>query len=554
MKKKNILSKNIALLALILSLFIACEEDFSSIDSDVVNSENTTHFFGDKIEYPIITFNKKITPFQSNNLPLNPLGYYKDDVFGTTTANIVSQMLISPLDPSFGEDVEIEIDSVILTIPYLSTLTETDSDGKRTFRLDSVFGDKEAKIKLSIYENNYFLRSFDPNSDFDENQKYYSNGTTSSALPINPSDLEGELIYEDTDFQIDGEEIILTELNDDDEEEESERLTPSMRIRLDDPDDDTNTYWEDTFLAKENEPELSNQNNFFDYFRGLYFKVEPVNSEGPLMLLNFRDSKSNITVFYKTTKDDPDNDDEQIVKTNSFRLNFTGNIVSLLDNNFGVSPNPDPVNGDERLYLKGGEGNMAVIDLFNGDIENEESIMEDAFDNFLRVFRDKEDGVTIKKRLINEAFIEFYVDQSQAQQGDEPDRVYIYRADNNAPLVDYVLDLSVDDALNEKISHLQPLIREEGEDGKGIKYKIRITDHLNDIYVNDSTNVKLGLVVTSRVNAINPFPLLDENDENINAVPIGALLSPRGTVLHGNNSSDPEKRAKLTIYYTEPEN
>jgi hypothetical protein len=31
-------------------------------------------------------------------------------------------------------------------------------------------------------------------------------------------------------------------------------------------------------------------------------------------------------------------------------------------------------------------------------------------------------------------------------------------------------------------------------------------------------------------------------------------LSPKGTVVYGNNTADEAKKAKLTIYYTEPEN
>ena len=159
MKKKNILSKNIALLALILSLFIACEKDFSSINSDVVNSENTTHFGTDVVTYPVITYNSTIEAFQSNNLPLNLLGYFNDVIFGSSTANFVSQMTPSAYDPSFGENVQ--LDSVILTIPYLSTLTNTDADGNSTYRLDSIYGNRESSIKLSVYQNNYFLKSFD---------------------------------------------------------------------------------------------------------------------------------------------------------------------------------------------------------------------------------------------------------------------------------------------------------------------------------------------------------------------------------------------------------
>ena len=33
----------------------------------------------------------------------------------------------------------------------------------------------------------------------------------------------------------------------------------------------------------------------------------------------------------------------------------------------------------------------------------------------------------------------------------------------------------------------------------------------------------------------------------------GVVLSPKGTILHGNLSLDNEKRPRIKIYYTEPE-
>jgi len=103
-----------------------------------------------------------------------------------------------------------------------------------------------------------------------------------------------------------------------------------------------------------------------------------------------------------------------------------------------------------------------------------------------------------------------------------------------------------------KINHLEPLVRvDDDSNGEGIKYKIRITEHINNLIIRDSTNVRLGLVVTSNVGAIDPSNLLDENNK---IVPSGTILSPKGTVLFGNNTANEDKKVKLTIYYTEPDN
>jgi len=561
---KNIL-RNISLLTIILIGFISCEKDFASIDSDVVNSDNATNFSTTFMKFPTRTYNKKVTPFQTNGLPSNLLGYYNDLVYGGSTVNFVGQMTPASFNPNLGENVV--IDSVVLTIPYYSRQTEIDENGNSTYELDSIFGSES--IKLSVYKNNYFLRNFNPDDEFDSTQKYFSNGTSSSSDMINDSELEGQLLYQDDEFLPDPNEIRFTTVQLDengdpvlDEEGDTtyvvtQRLSPSIRVKLDNPND---TFWQELIFDKEGEPELSNQNNFVNHFRGLYLKAEATGSDGTMMLLNLSTSASSLTIYYTSdveTTDDTDTDTEAETETGTFVMNFSGNGVSLYDNNFISIPDGDPVNGDENLYLKGGEGSMAIVELFKGTVEDETGTEVDAFDYFKNSFReDNGDGTFTQKRLINEAYLEFYVNQD-LMQGEEPDRIYLFNPTEETALVDYFLDQSVSNTqINAKILHLEPLSRVNDEpDGEGIKYKIRITEHLNNIIVRDSTNVKLGLVVTSNVNTITNFSTKNENDEDgVNQLPAGALLSHRGTVLYGSNSPNEAKKVKLTIYYTEPDN
>jgi Domain of unknown function (DUF4270) len=538
MKKKHIIFKNIALLTIIFAGFVACDKEFVSIESDVVNSDNTGNFTTDKAIYPVITYSKKITAFQSNRLPAYLLGYNNDPVFGTSSSNFVAQMIPTAFDPSFGNNVV--LDSVILTVPYFSTGIDTDEDGNITYRLDSVYGN--APIKLSVYQNNYFLRSFNPDSEFNDSQKYYSNGAISENNFINPAQFEGQLLYQDDSFSPSAEQIILTELDTEGIPVESGKLSPRIRVKLDNPND---TYWQELIFDKEGQPELSNQNNFINYFRGLYFKAEAIGIDGSLMQLNFSSSDANITIYYTSdTVTNGETDGEITQQDGTFVLNFSGNLINIFDNNFIPIPGGDSVNGDEKLYLKGGEGSMAIINIFNGDAQGNST----EFTQFKNDFKDGD----VAKRLVNEAYLEFFVDQSIVQ-GNEPDRIYLYDIDNNTPLIDYFLDQSVSNlTINAKINHLEPLVRvDDDPNGEGIKYKIRITEHINNLIIRDSTNVKLGLVVTSNVGAIDPSSLLGENDK---IIPSGTILSPKGTVLFGNNTTNEDKKVKLTIYYTEPDN
>ena len=537
-------------ICLVLFSIHSCEKDFTSIDSDVINSENAVNFETKSIEYPILTYTKRVDPVQSNNLPSFLLGYYNHPVFGESSSSFVGQMVPENYSPEFGENPV--LDSVILTIPYFSRGVETSDEDDITYELDSVYGDNP--IKLSIYRNNFFLRSFDPYGEFDDTQKYYSNGSLSDIESINQSQLEGDLLFEIDDFVPDASQINLTELDTLDVPFVSQKIAPALRVRLDDPN---NEYWQNLIFANEGNPELSNENNFKEFFRGLYIKVESLSSEGSIMLLNLASSNTNITVHYTsdtpiTSESDTDNIDEITTYQNDYVLNFSGVLLNVFNNNYSLDlSNSNEVSGDEKIYLKGGEGYVGLVDLFNGTVEDEVGEDVDAFDHFKSFFYDEISDSPLK--LINEAYIEFYVDQ-ELNLENEPDRIFLYNYEQNTSLIDYFLDQSVSTTtINAKINHLEPLKRVDDEpEGQGIKYKIRITEHLNNIILRDSTNAQLGLGVINNIAATAFFKTLDQNEEDIQLAS-GVILSHKGTVLHGNQSNQMDKRPKIKIYYTEPE-
>lgn len=531
MKNKYIAHKNFAIVILLISSFIACDKDFASLDSDIINNDNAIHFITDAMKFDVVTYNKKLGPVQTNNLPINLLGIYNNSLYGTTTGNIVTKISPSSYNPNFGENVV--LDSVILTLPYFSKAVEVKEDGETIYDLDSVFG--SAPIKLSIFENNYFLRDFDPNAEIGTLQKYYSDGSTGSDQ-ISPAQLEGRFLMDTTDFLPSDKEIILL----DSVGEVSTRLAPSLRLKMD------NSFWQEKIIDKEGSTELSNANNFNDYFRGIYFKAEAIGLEGNALMLNLNSTNANITMYY--TRDTSADDRTRVSGTYSFSFSDkTVNFISEL--NFQI-PTGNEIVGDEKLYLKGSQGSLAVIDLFNGIIQDPDTGLDVSQ---LDYFRSKKG-----KWLINEANIVFYVDQASVEGLNEPDRIYLYNLEKGIPLVDYYRDAENNIApVNSKINHLGRLERVDDEpDGKGIKYKMKITEHINNILLNDSTNVKLGLAVSANVNleSTNIQPSVLTTDELANKVPITSILTPEGTVLFGNKTSIDEKKVYLEIYYTEPKN
>lgn len=543
MKNKKHAFKNLFILCVLTIVAVACDKDFISLDSDISGGNN----FGVSDEkYEVIAYNKKLGPVQTNNLPSNLLGFYKDEVYGSTTANLVTQLSPITMDPTFPE--ETRVDSVVVTIPYFST-SKGIEDGKTKYKLDSVFG--TMPISLKIYENNYFLRSFDPNSGFDTPQKYYSDRSTSATNQIPLASLQGTLLAEVEKFLPSNKEIKLKH------DKDSTLLAPALRLKLD------NDFWHNKIVLKGGSSELSNVNNFQNYFRGIYLEAEAINNEGSLILLNLASTNANITMYYSSPPKETDG--ERVEGT--YRLNFSNNKVNFFENDFTIAiPEGNPTLGDERLYLKGGEGSMAVIDLFGGTNIDTNGSEATEFEIFKNAFVETDDkGKFVKsKRLINEANLVFYVDQA-LMKGQEPDRILIYDAKNKTVLLDYLYDnTDTTDPNNlSKINHLGKLQRvSDDKDAKGVKYKIKITEHIKNLLTKDSTNISLGLVVSLNVNEElnnegsprSQNSILSPENASVSTLPVSSILSPKGTILYGNNTNDPNKKLYLEIFYTEPNN
>ena len=531
---------------LFIFLIYSCEKDLISFESGVINSENAINFTTNQLELSLKNNSENLNPVQSNGLPSYLIGGYNHPQFGTIKSSFVGQLVPANYNHNFGENAV--IDSVIMRIPIYSRGVETSEDGDITYEIDSVYG--EAPIKISIYRNNFFLRTFDPYSEFGVSQKYYTDGSLSSSEFLNPSQLEGELLFEINDFVPSAEQINLTEIDTSTGEPYvSQKLSPSIRFKLNNPGDD---FWETNFIENEETQVLSSENKFKDFFRGIYIKAEQNGSEGSMMLLNLASSNSRITIHYSSENSVIVDDNVNLIETNQheYVLNFSGNLVNIIENEqlFNFSENDEEL-GDENIYLSGGQGIITKLDLFSGVMENENGEEVNEFEYFKNFFVDEETNQP--KRIINEAFIEFFVNSAHSNQ-DEPDRIYIYNYENNTPLIDYYLDQSISSTtINAKINHLEPLKRDSTSNNQGISYKIRITEHLNNIILRDSSNAKLGLAVISDIAAIQNQVIQNENGPTRSIV-TGSLLSPKGTILHGNLSNSADKRPRIKIYYTEP--
>lgn len=593
------------LIIVLLILLCSCNKEYNTIGLNLIDNDP---FETDLEEVPIFVKMKKVPPYVVNLLQTFQLGQYQDNIFGKTDAVYFSQISLETVSPRFGifnENDEVngidgniacipeeeKIKDVFLDIPFFTNVEDDDNDGvinrydvdstnpqsdsdgdgvsdivetqtgqnplssdtdgdgipdgddddsvnpdtgSTLYDLDSIIGNEKAKFKIKVSELDYYLRSYDPTSNFEKFQQYFSNNQI-------PSNFSGKVLFDD-EVQINPNELVFwNEDNPDtaDEDESTtlkERLSPRIRIPLD------KDFFQKKIIDNEGSEILSNNESFKLFVKGLV--IEAYDFDEPIhMILNFREAEVRLVYdfkkYNKNGTDDDTTDDQIEDEEKFFNLKLDGYRINSIKN----EPYPsnittqisDTINNPQSVFLKGGEGIMAEIELF----KNNDGV------NLLEEIKQKE-------WLVNEANLTMYIDQNMiSSKGGivEPNRLYVYDLKTKQPLIDYFID----DTNGPKDSQKKIIhggIIELDENKKGLLYKIKITEHVKNVIRKDSTNVKLGLVVTSDISSSLNTEVQDL--EQIEFIPTSSVINPFGTVLIGPNPnpSDYNKRMKLNLYYT----
>jgi hypothetical protein len=187
---------------------------------------------------------------------------------------------------------------------------------------------------------------------------------------------------------------------------------------------------------------------------------------------------------------------------------------------------------------------MAIIDLFGPFVDSNSNGVTD-----------KLDELRANNWLVNDASLTFHIDNiAMGNSAYEPNRIYLYDLKNKRPLVDYYSDQNSPSSKPKySKSVFGGIIKKT--DSRGTSYKIRLTNHIRALISNaDSTNVKLGLVVTENIVDISnkklktAIPIF-----NVSELPSSSITNPLGTILYGSGENVPlDKRIRLKIYFTKP--
>lgn len=537
--KFNFLFKTF-IIGLSILFFASCDKDFNELGSEIVGNDN---YSLNKEAIDVVAYNQNIGVYRTSDLPINSLGTYTNPIFGKTTANFVSQVQLVTNSPKFYRpSTSIIIDSVYLYVPYFSSVKSTDATtGDSTYELskDSIFGDKE--IDLKVYESNYYLRDNDPATGFQEPQHYYSNqqsdfdSNIGTLLNIDNRNIQDSTATADNSqnskFKFSDKQIKIYKNIGKPTVAVKERLAPGMLLSL-----DKGFFRQKIFNAPTGV--LFNNNAFENYFRGLYFKVNNTTTspnQGTLAKLNF--ANGYIRIIYRDNKSDT----ETTLVRRSLDIKLGGRSVNLITSDW-TNPvtSPNTTVGDNKLYLNGMGGSMAVIDLFAGTAGAAK--LQDIKDN---------------NWLVNEANLTFTIDNAaMGTAAPEPNRIYLYDLNNKRPLIDYFADLTTANSSKYNKFIYGGIVQKDASK-RGTTYKIKITNHIRNLILKDSTNVKLGLVVTESINNpsnVNLFTPFTNDGVTTKFVPAMSVVNPLGTILFGSNPSVPlQQRLKLEVYYTKPD-
>lgn len=407
----------------------------------------------------------------------------------------------------------------------------------KRFDLDSIYGNREAPVRIKVERSTYFLRDLDPNANFEEAQVYFSD------QEFSPTFVSEVLNDGDVEFVISDMEYIELQEDDPDTEVDEEgdlenRYPPGIRIPLD------KTFFEQNILDKEGSSELLSQANFSEFFRGVHLSVE--SSEDIMFLLDLKQANITIKYAYDSVDSDgnpPTNPNEkefQLLLLQTQNASTIGNAANTFLNEEYPSEISDNLDTDEnasKIYLKGGAGSYAEIKLFGEDEAQANAVIEQ---------------IKANNWIVNEANLVFYVDRASLPEGtEEPPRLYVYNADTNEFLFDATTDPVGVTPLS---SYLQYDGLLEKESDKGVKYTVRITKYINDIILRDAENATLGVTHTPNINLIGAAKaMLADPDDNEKNIPIASWLSPFGTVLFGSQVApmDQANKLKLEISYTQ---
>ncbi len=293
MKIPNINSKLSFIVIICISFLFSCEEpDIIGLEVQPSNDKLNVQFTDTNT---LTTYSVREDSIRTDETQYNLLGTCIDPVFGKICASIYTQFRISSDNVDFGTNAI--LDSLILTLDY-----------------ESFYG------SILKFDGLQRIKVYELTQDIYKDSSYYSKQIKSYSTT--------ELA--NLTFLPDFEDSITID---------SERYAPHLRIKLD------NSLGQ-TFLTASGTNDLSNNDEFLNFFKGLYITTEQVgNSKGAILYFDLLSTLSKMTLYYKNDENDSLKYDflinEHCARFNNFNHDYSNTDI---DTNITL--------GDSILYLQ----------------------------------------------------------------------------------------------------------------------------------------------------------------------------------------------------------
>ncbi|MCX7954008.1 MAG: DUF4270 domain-containing protein [Bacteroidales bacterium] len=284
--------KNFNFLYILLILF-SCKKEPSEIGLNLrQNDQLVKGFVTDTIS--IIAYTIQEDSFTTDERSFQLLGSYLDPVFGYTEASFVTQIFLTTSNVSFGSNPI--IDSVVMTLDYQSYYGDT------TVSHNVFIYEIEKDIYYdSVYYSNFKIDEYIPSQNLIANFEYYPR-PTSGLLHFKLSNEFGQKIL------------------------------------------------------NASQTDLTSNNSFVKYIKGLYFKTEPNYSKGSIISFNLLNPNSKITLYYHNDNNTNLKYDliitNKCARVNIFKHDYSYSTITSIN---------DTTGSDTLLYLQGAAGLNVLI-------------------------------------------------------------------------------------------------------------------------------------------------------------------------------------------------
>ena len=467
---------------------------------------------------------------------------------------VIDSLDADPNDPASNSDGD-ELTDIVEFQSGLNPLSsDSDGDGildhndndnsaydseNSVYDIDSIYGNRNSEFTLQVHELTYYLNDYDPLTNFQSSQIYYSNRDYYTEGFVGATLFDGriKLNFDEIRFYYNEDDPDTPDI--DETTQVENRLTPRLRIPLDP------NFFQEKLIDLEGSESLLSEISYQKEMRGLIIRGENF-SDDLYMLLDIQNAEIKISYEFK------DNNTQGTLE------DLTDDTIEILERNFSLSLGGAFLNVLKNEVFESSI-NKRIADSKNNIPTDKLFIQSSRLHGKIRLFSNEDPNVNEQLNsirdenlLVNQANLIFHVDPETPIEQYNAQRLYLFNLNNGAPMIDYFSDGSTSNFGTNANKGIFGGKLELDENGNPSQYKFNITNHISNIIRNDSLNYDLGMTVTANIDTPSIIRAINQDEDQEIRYPLASTLNPLGTVLIGSHpdSLQFDKRVKLELIYS----